>query len=198
VGQYFKLVDRSSVYSTFFFFLSFFRWELYSEGQKLQSESSSFKKKLDTRPIFDAWLAEITKRDLNVSGRIFDITRNRALGNTLQLGINFDAQIITLFKEVRNLLWQGYQVPHTVANVAKDAKRVYPFAVSLNETVRTYTQTINRVKKNEAISPLVAGYRKDVQSHISKGIQLRWDYFVNTVSAIVAILIHGSCLQVLL
>ncbi|KAJ3101821.1 hypothetical protein HDU97_001047 [Phlyctochytrium planicorne] len=155
-------------------------WELYAEGQKLQSESNAFRKKLETRPICDQWLAEITKRDLNVSGRIFEITRNRALGNQLSLGINFDSQIITLFKEVRNLLWFGYPVPLTVANVAKDAKRVYPFAVSLNETVRTYTQTISKVNKNPMIIPLVASYRKDVQTHISKGIQLRWDYFVNT------------------
>ncbi|KAJ3099515.1 hypothetical protein HDU96_010687, partial [Phlyctochytrium bullatum] len=126
------------------------------------------------------WLAEITKRDLNVSGRIFEISRNRAQGNILTLGINFDSQIITLFKEVRNLLWFGYQVPHTVANVAKDAKRVYPFAVSLSETVRTYTQTVTKTSKNDVIAPLVAAYRKDVQTHISKGIQLRWDYFVNT------------------
>ena len=103
----------------------------------------------------------------------------------MQLSINFDSQIITLFKEVRNLLWLNFQVPHTVSNVAKDAKRVYPFAVSLNETVRTYTQTVNKVNSNLIISPLVAGHRKDVQNHISKGIQLRWDYFVNTVSYLI-------------
>ncbi|KAJ3290947.1 hypothetical protein HK104_006430 [Borealophlyctis nickersoniae] len=154
-------------------------WELYAEGQKLQSESISFKKKLATRPIYEAWLSDIAKRDLNVTGRIFEITRNRAQGNTLQLSINFDAQIITLFKEVRNLRWLNYQLPHTVADVAKDAKRVYPFAVSLNETVRTYTQTVHKMNRNDAIAPLVAGYRKDVQAMISRGIQLRWDYFVN-------------------
>ncbi|KAI8852562.1 dynein heavy chain and region D6 of dynein motor-domain-containing protein [Chytridium lagenaria] len=155
------------------------RVELYAEGQKLQSESGSFRKKLETKPICDQWLAEITKRDLNVSGRIFEITRNRGIG-TLALGINFDSQIITLFKEVRNLVWFGYQIPHTVANVAKDAKRVYPFAVSLSETVRTYSQTVGKVAKNGVVVDLVAAYRKDVQTHISKGIQLRWDYFVNT------------------
>lgn len=35
----------------------------------------------------------------------------------------------SLFKEVRNLLWLGFQVPHTINNTAKDAKRVYPHAV---------------------------------------------------------------------
>ncbi|KAJ3032718.1 hypothetical protein HDV00_007194 [Rhizophlyctis rosea] len=154
-------------------------WELYAEGQKLQSESISFRKKLATRPIFEAWLVDIAKRDLNVTGRIFEITRNRAAGNVLQLGINFDSQIITLFKEVRNLRWLDFPLPHTVSDVAKDAKRVYPFAVSLSETVRTYGQTVAKVVKNEGVGMLVAGYRKDVQGMISRGIQLRWDYFVN-------------------
>ncbi|KAJ3385444.1 hypothetical protein HDU84_002244 [Entophlyctis sp. JEL0112] len=158
-------------------------WAHYVEGQKLHSESEAFKRKLDTKAMFESWVNDMSKRDLSVSGRIFDISRVRAAKNALQLRVNFDSQVITLFKEVRNLLWLNFRVPITIANVAKDAKRVYPFAVSLNETVRTYNQTISRIEKHETIAMLVAGYRKDVQSHIAKGIQLRWDYFVNTYEA---------------
>lgn len=135
---------------------------------------------MDTRPIFDAWLQEINRRDLSVTGRVFDIRLVRSLGNILQIGVNFDSQVITLFKEVRNLLWLNFQVPHMVTNVAKDAKRVYPFATSLMETVATYNQIGILVARNEHIASLVSGYRKDVQDLIAKGIQLRWDYFVNT------------------
>lgn len=125
-------------------------WELYAEGAKLASESTSFRRRLDTRPIYEAWLHEINRRDLQISGRLFDVQRSRAAafhpnglltnghmdgdpddGFTYMLGINFDPQIITLFKEVRNLLWLGFSVPHAIGNVAKDAKRVYPHAVSL-------------------------------------------------------------------
>ncbi|GAA5808073.1 hypothetical protein MFLAVUS_001455 [Mucor flavus] len=158
-------------------------WELYAEGQKLQIESSSFRKKLDTRLIYENWLQEITKRDLSVSGRIFEISRNRVQKKSLLLGVNFDGQIITLFKEVRNLLWLNFQVPHTISNVAKDAKRVYPFAVSLMETVRTFSQTVHKVNRNPEIATLVAGYRNEVHTMITKGINLRWDYFVNTYDA---------------
>ncbi|KAL0081796.1 dynein heavy chain [Phycomyces blakesleeanus] len=158
-------------------------WELYAEGQKLQVESSSFRKKLDTRLTYENWLQEITKRDLSVSGRIFEIARNRVQKNALQLGVNFDGQIITLFKEVRNLLWLNYQVPHTISNVAKDAKRVYPFAVSLMETVRTFSQTVHKVNRHPDVATLVAGYRNEVHVMITKGINLRWDYFVNTYDA---------------
>ena len=50
-------------------------WELYAEGQKLQSESSGCRKKLDTRAVFDAWLHDINRRDMGVGGRLFEIVR---------------------------------------------------------------------------------------------------------------------------
>ncbi|KAI5123732.1 hypothetical protein M0805_000325 [Coniferiporia weirii] len=152
-------------------------WEFYAEGQKLQSESSAFRKKLDTRPVYDAWLHDINRRDMGVNGRLFEIVRLR--GGGFQLAVNFDPQIITLFKEVRNLLWLNFQVPHAITNMAKDAKRVYPHAVSLMETVRTYGQTLDLVEKNKGIEWLVAEYRNEAQRMIMRGMGIRWDYFVN-------------------
>ncbi|KAJ7202870.1 dynein heavy chain, N-terminal region 1-domain-containing protein [Mycena pura] len=158
-------------------------WELYAEGQKLQSESSAFRKKLDTRPVYDAWLHDLNRRNMGVDGRLFEIVRPRGGvgggGGLYQLAVNFDPQIITLFKEVRNLLWLGFQVPHVITNMAKDAKRVYPHAVSLMETVRTYGQTLDLVEENRGIEWLVAEYRNDSQRMISKGMNIKWDYFVN-------------------
>ncbi|KAJ7644409.1 dynein heavy chain [Roridomyces roridus] len=159
-------------------------WELYAEGQKLQSESSAFRKKLDTRPVYDAWLHDINRRNMGVDGRLFEIIRPRGSGaggsNALfQLAVNFDPQIITLFKEVRNMLWLGFQVPHAITNMAKDAKRVYPHAVSLMETVRTYGQTLDLVDENKGIEWLVAEYRNDSQRMIAKGMNIKWDHFVN-------------------
>ncbi|RKP12335.1 dync1h1 protein, partial [Piptocephalis cylindrospora] len=164
-------------------------WELYAEGAKLAAESASFRRKLDARPMYESWLTEITKRDLSVRGLIFAVsrvrlTRDDKLEYVLELGVNFDTQVITLFKEVRRLLWLGFQVPHGIANVAKDAKRVYPFAVSLMETVRTYSQTLVRLRAYDAkmgpLLPLMAGQQAEVQGMLEKGMGLRWDYFVNT------------------
>ncbi|PPQ84102.1 hypothetical protein CVT26_013217 [Gymnopilus dilepis] len=33
-------------------------WEHYAEGQKLQSESTAFRKQLDTCPVFEAWVQD--------------------------------------------------------------------------------------------------------------------------------------------
>ena len=54
-------------------------------------------------------------------------------GGGFQLAENFDPQVITLFKEVRNLLWLDFQVPHAITNMTKDAKRVYPHAMETEE-----------------------------------------------------------------
>jgi len=144
-------------------------WSHYADGQRLQTESQSFRDKLNTRPIYDAWLVDINRRNLTIGGRLFGVTKSRQHGGALQLCVNFDPQIITLFKEVRNLLWLGFQVPHTVSNIAKDAKRVYPYAVSLMETVRTYSQTVAKLEQNPDIVPLVAATHKKAQEQIAKG-----------------------------
>ncbi|KAI0344163.1 cytoplasmic dynein heavy chain 1 [Trametopsis cervina] len=152
-------------------------WEHYAEGQRLQSESEAFKKKLETKPVFDAWLHDINRRDLGINGRLLEIIRLR--GGGYQLAVNFDPQIITLFKEVRNLLWQNFSIPHVITNMAKEAKRVYPHAVSLMETVRTYGQTLDLVENNKGIEWLVAEHRNEAQRMVGRGMNLRWDYFMN-------------------
>lgn len=154
-------------------------WSLHAEGQKLDTESKMFRKKLDTRPIFESWLQEVARRNLSIGGRLFMISRNRAAGNSLELGVNFDAQIIALFKEVRNLTWRNYQIPHAINNISKEAKRVYPFAVSLMESVRTYSQTIRVISEMTQVSMLLNGYLNDVQGLVVKGVPLKWESFVH-------------------
>ncbi|KAK3491873.1 cytoplasmic dynein heavy chain [Neurospora crassa] len=155
-------------------------WALHTEGQKLQNESDLFRKKLDTRPIFEAWLHDVQRKQISISGLLFTINRIRSAGNILELAVNFDAQVIALFKETRNLLWLNYPVPHSVNNVAKEAKRVYPFAVSLMESVRTFAQTNRQISDMSEVAVLLSGHRNDVYTLISKGIPLRWETFVNT------------------
>ncbi|KAL8952356.1 MAG: hypothetical protein Q9222_001736 [Ikaeria aurantiellina] len=155
-------------------------WALHVEGQKLQAETSMFRKKLDTRPIFDSWLHDVTKRKIVINGRLFGIARNRAMGNTLDLAVNFDPQVITLFKEVRNLLWLNFQIPHALTSVSKEAKRVYPFAVSLMESIRTLAQTSRTIESMSAVSIVLGGYQRNIQDLVTKGIGLRWESFVHS------------------
>jgi dynein heavy chain 1 len=114
-------------------------------------------------------MQDIGRRNMGVDGRLFDRAPARRCCGGFQLAVNFDPQIIILFKEVRNLLWLNFQVPPAISNMAKDAKRVYPHAVSLMETVRTYGQTLDLVESNTGIEWLVAEYRNESQRMISEG-----------------------------
>ncbi|KAK3319356.1 dynein heavy chain, N-terminal region 1-domain-containing protein [Apodospora peruviana] len=155
-------------------------WAIHAEGQRLQIESDLFRTKLDTRPIFNAWLHDVQKRQISISGLLFNINRIRSAGNVLELAVNFDAQVIALFKETRNLLWLNFAVPHSVNNVAKEAKRVYPYAVSLMESVRTFAQTNRQIADMSEVAVLLSGHRNEAYSLIAKGVPLRWESFVNT------------------
>ncbi|TLD37835.1 cytoplasmic dynein-like protein 1 heavy chain 1 [Venturia nashicola] len=154
-------------------------WHLHSEGTLLEAESTNFRKKLDTKPIFEMWYQDVARKNVTITGRLFKVQKVRALGNSYELAVNFDGQVITLFKEVRNLWWLNFQVPHAINNVSKDAKRVYPFAVTLMETVRTFTQTIRSISEISEVAPLLNGYQNQVESLIAKGTPLKWESFVN-------------------
>ncbi|KAG9237794.1 cytoplasmic dynein-like protein 1 heavy chain 1 [Amylocarpus encephaloides] len=154
-------------------------WALHSEGQKLRNDSQLFREKLDTRRIFQAWLHDVQRKQISISGRLFNINKLRSANYTLELAVNFDPQVIALFKETRNLLWLNYAVPHSINNVAKEAKRVYPYAVSLMESVRTYSQTSRQISQMVDVSILLSGYQNDVQTLIAKGVPLKWESFVH-------------------
>ncbi|RDW80646.1 cytoplasmic dynein-like protein 1 heavy chain 1 [Coleophoma crateriformis] len=155
-------------------------WALHAEGQKLQSESNLFRKKLETRPIFEAWLHDVQRKQISISGRLFNINKIRAQNNALELAVNFDPQVIALFKETRNLLWLNFAVPHQINNISKEAKRVYPYAVSLMESMRTLAQTNRQIIEMSDVAILLSGYQNEVQTLIAKGVPLKWESFVHS------------------
>jgi dynein heavy chain 1 len=99
-------------------------WEKYTEGQKLFQEDSSFRKQLDTSHMFNVWLKEVQKLNTGIKGFIFTFTKERGI---IQLSVNYDSKLISLFKEVRNLLHLSFQIPHSIICLAKDAQRIYPY-----------------------------------------------------------------------
>lgn len=114
----------------------------------MKADGDSFRLKLNTQEIFDDWARNVQQRNLGVSGRIFTIEAVRSRsgrGNVLKLKVNFLPEIITLAKEVRNLKCLGFRVPLAIVNKAHQANQLYPFAISLIESVRTYEMTLEKV-----------------------------------------------------
>ncbi|KAL6068809.1 putative dyneins heavy chain [Balamuthia mandrillaris] len=145
-------------------------WERDVEGQKLKADGERFRRKLNANVIFEKWAKDVESRNFQVSGRLLNVTKK---GKTLMLDVHFDPNIITLFKEVRNLQWLNFRVPFSITLLASGAKQVYPFAVSLKEAIRTYTQTSAKI--GPEIAPLISAYKLDVQHHISEGFHIKWE-----------------------
>ncbi|CAB3376335.1 Hypothetical predicted protein [Cloeon dipterum] len=165
-------------------------WENHIEGQKLKADGDSFRAKLNTQEIFDDWSRNVQARNLGVTGRIFTIESQRSRsgrGSVLKLKVNFLPEIITLSKEVRNLKNLGFRVPLAIVNKAHQANQLYPFAISLIESVRTYERTLEKLNNRSVSSGkiedkpnivlLVAGLHKDVQTMIAEGIGLVWESY---------------------
>ena len=49
-----------------------------------------------------------------------------------------------IFFQVRNLKWLGFRVPLAIVNKAHQANQMYPFAISLIESVRSYERTCEK------------------------------------------------------
>jgi dynein heavy chain 1 len=156
-------------------------WEGHLEGQQLKQDGESFRQKLNTQQVYEEWIHKVSQRQLGVSGRIFSIVAQRGRsgqkGQQLRLVVNFQPEIITLAKEVRNLKWLGFRVPLAIVSKAHQANQQYPFAISLMESVRTYERTCEKIQEHSTIAPLIARHKKDVQSLIQEGMGVSWESF---------------------
>ncbi|KAK5078141.1 dynein heavy chain [Lithohypha guttulata] len=154
-------------------------WAMHADGEKLQNESKLFRGKLTTRDIFQTWLQNVQLSMITTNGRLFIISKVRGPSGLLELHINFDDQVVALFKEVRNLIWLGFNIPHMVSTVARDAQRIYPFALSLMESVKTYVSVMGSLQDVPNTSQLMSNYVKDAHTLFSTGMSLRWETFVH-------------------
>ncbi|KNZ49099.1 dynein heavy chain 1, cytosolic [Puccinia sorghi] len=153
---------------------------LHEASRRRARTSSNFLKKLDTKPIFDQWVQDWNKRSVNISGPLFEIQRNRST-ESYTLIVAFNPDVIVIFKEVRNTTWLEYNVPYQMNSSPKDAKKVYPGAVSLMESIRTYTQTLTKVH-NGGISDLLADYQNELCQLTSRGLNMRWENVVGSIA----------------
>lgn len=148
------------------------------EGQKLKADGDAFIQKLNTQPLFEEWKKKVESQPASVQGKIFCVTvKKTRAGEVRVLQVNFQSDIIQLSKEVRNLRWLDFRVPLLLVNKANQANQLYPHAVSLMESVRTYDFTCERIAAQPGIAPLVTTAKTDCQTAIQEGVQLEWSSF---------------------
>jgi dynein heavy chain 1 len=159
-------------------------WDMYTQGQKIKQECVVFQQKLDVGPTFKNWMNGIMGANLSVSGPVFQVVKDqRDREKAYHLKVYFNPKLVELFKEVRLLISLGFQIPHSVMSVGRDASRIQPFVISLVETLREYESMNELVGRCCGIVPLVQVWRMQIRDLLMKGgANLKWEYFVNIVS----------------
>ena len=71
----------------------------------------------------------------------------------------------------------GFRVPLAIVNKAHQANQLYPFAISLIESVRTYERSLEKLDNRPKIVLLLAGLHKEVQNLVAEGIGLVWESY---------------------
>lgn len=156
-------------------------WYEQPEGRELKEIGQQFESHLNVQKFCDAYIEEIKSgaTEIQPKEKIFNIVQKKR-SNQLELVVNFDEKIINLFKEVRNLNWLKVKLPYTITFKAEEAQGLYPYAVSLQESLRTFNLVNSKI--DDRIAKLVATYRKEVQVTIEQGIQLNWNLKVQLES----------------
>ncbi|CAR27637.1 ZYRO0D03168p [Zygosaccharomyces rouxii] len=68
-------------------------------------------------------------------------------GEKYELFVNFDFSLGTIFKEIRNLIYMGYDIPNDISKIARKYRAFYPSAVLLLEQIQTFMSVMRELPK---------------------------------------------------
>jgi dynein heavy chain 1, cytosolic len=160
-------------------------WQTHIDGQKLKQDGDNFKLQLNTtQSLFNDWSTKIQNdKNFGINGKLFSIISTGNGNNNLKLKVNFSIETITLAKEVKFLKWLGYRIPLSIVNKAHQANQIYPYAISLLESIALYQRLCDNLKnwatnsKNDKNELLISNSKKEMQSLIQEGTILVWESY---------------------
>ena len=146
-------------------------WETHNEGKNVKDIIDGLSKTVaNGHKVVEVWNKEIHQIEDYTKEKILEITSTR---EKLQLKVNFDEKIFDLFKEIRLLGNMGeYSANAYISNKARDIKNIYPVAISLQDSIRTFNQTCGKI--DTRIIKLVAKSKKEIQDIIAANLSHNW------------------------
>jgi dynein heavy chain 1 len=81
------------------------------------------------------WALDVSNKKTDIRGPIFSFQKK---AGSFTINVNFDMSISTLVKEARQLGSLRIKIPPNIESFMSDFGEIFPHAVSLQESVRTY------------------------------------------------------------
>ena len=146
-------------------------WTEHPEGRECRSKGEALAKRLDTDKITSEW-----NKEINNYMKTVEISRVKIFGivhrQKYEIVINFDEKLINLIKEIKNLAIMQVKLAFAITHHARTLMEMYPFAVSLQESIYSFNQITAKV--DNKIAKLVAQSKKTVMNCIAEGFNTFW------------------------
>ena len=117
------------------------------------------------------WLAEIKEIDA-ASERAKNIFSIEQRIDRFHFFLDFNMKLLHLPQELNQLKIMEKKMPLGIQLRAQDVQHLYPIAMSLQESLRTFEYTENRVAPK--FEKLVAECRKLAQEKMIRGLSIQW------------------------
>jgi dynein heavy chain 1 len=133
----------------------------------LKKEDERFRQKLNTDTLYSEWLATLSSFSPPITARMLLVDKQQRDGRQqLRLKVNFAPELIEFCKAVRTIRSMGMRPPFRVLNSAHQTSSIYPFAISLIQSVRDYQITHAMVTERSGAQILVASLRKELHTSL--------------------------------
>ena len=152
-------------------------WGGQLEGRTLRKNGDDLLSKLNPTSFFRKWITEWEKElTIQASSRLhsFPIVVEKDLtSNELIVTVNFSEKMESLNKEIRQLIWLGYEkeIPRSILTACEESKQRYPFAIAIKTALRSYHSC--RTLITPSLEPLVMPQLLDVREIISDGFEVK-------------------------
>ena len=152
--------------------INFDSWSTSVQNQKLIELEKRLLILVDTTSVLKTFV-DAQMKNQPINGFVLIATKRSALGKA-RIAVNFDPDKVTCFKNVKALTDLGLSLPLSIQTGAKDARRLYPFVISLENSLRIYSK-ISESIEGSRIDILCASVSSCIQRHLYDNITLKWD-----------------------
>eukprot|EP01134_Creolimax_fragrantissima_P000215 CFRG0215T1 len=147
-------------------------WEQHKDGKKLKEDIDNLRNRVNTKKMYQEWLDASLQLKFNMTDRIFLVHEVKGSCPTqYQLMVNYDPELVAVFKEARNMKSLDFNVPYQLARNTR-AEDIYPYTMSLEESIRTYMQAVAMI--DETLEPLLGNRLTAMHKAIKDGCEVSW------------------------
>ncbi|CDO96152.1 unnamed protein product [Kluyveromyces dobzhanskii CBS 2104] len=147
-------------------------WDKTISGSEISKECVSVQTSLNTDKVVDACLSSAKAANFSLDECIFKIILT---SSAYELKVNFDFSAGSLFKTVRNLIWQGYDIPSSIVRLSRITRNVYPHAAIIAEKLQTFFLVIGGINRLSYTVPLLRNALDEVWGTLMVLVTDSWE-----------------------